>query len=304
MPLELDAAKPIHNPVIIHSASKAAHLGTRLGEGPVWRDGTLWQVDILSNVVLRIKPAEKSGEAQIERFPVDEMPGCIVPAGDGGWIIPCRNRLIHMSANGDRTRPMHSFHDIPSDVRFNDGKADPAGRLVVGTMALNARPGGGKLYSFDGNVRCLLDGVTISNGLAWSGDGQTFYYIDTARKCVRAFDYGEDGTLRRERVVVEIPDGEAKPDGMAIDFEGNLWIALWGGHAVGCWNPRNGQQIAKVEVPAKNVTSCAFGGPTGDHLFMTTAGGQGFPGDDPAGDLFVVKPGVSGPPPALILRGL
>jgi sugar lactone lactonase YvrE len=162
----------------------------------------------------------------------------------------------------------------PASNRFNDGKCDPAGRLLAGTMDMDEKTASGNLYSLESGKqpRKLLDGVRISNGLAWSPDYKIFYHIDTPTRQVRAYDYDlETGKISKPRVVVEIPSGRGFPDGMTSDMEGRLWIALWGGSRVSKWNPLTGRLEAEIAVPAPHVTSCVFGGPQRDILYVTTA---------------------------------
>jgi sugar lactone lactonase YvrE len=164
--------------------------------------------------------------------------------------------------------------DEPASNRFNDGKCDPAGRLLAGTMDMDEKSASGNLYSLETGKppRKLLDGIRISNGLAWSPDYKIFYFIDTPTRQVRAFDYDlETGNISSPRVVVEIPPTMGFPDGMTSDMDGNLWIALWGGSRVSKWNPLTGQKEAEIAIPAPHVTSCVFGGPRRDILYVTTA---------------------------------
>jgi sugar lactone lactonase YvrE len=159
----------------------------------------------------------------------------------------------------------------------------------------------GALYMLqgDGSVTAVLEEVGISNGLAWSADGKTMYYIDTPRHLVDAFDVDvATGALSNRRVIAEFAD--SSPDGMAIDVEGCLWVACWGGKRVERIDPSNGERLAIVRVPASNTSSAAFGGPNLDDLYITTAR-EGLTDaqlatEPHAGDLFVAHPGVSGPP--------
>ena len=186
-------------------------------------------------------------------------------------------------------------------VRFNDGKVDPQGRFYAGTMHHGQTEILGALYMLqgDGSVTAVLEEVGISNGLAWSADGKTMYYIDTPRHLVDAFDVDlATGALSNRRVIAEFAD--SSPDGMAIDVEGCLWVACWGGKRVERIDPSNGERLAIVRVPASNTSSAAFGGPNLDDLYITTAR-EGLTDaqlatEPHAGDLFVAHPGVSGPP--------
>jgi sugar lactone lactonase YvrE len=185
--------------------------------------------------------------------------------------------------------------------RFNDGKCDPAGRFWAGTISLDREPGAASLYCLepDGRVRTMRRGVTNSNGIAWSLDAATMYYIDTPTQQVTAFDYDhQSGGITNPRTVVAIPAGAGKPDGMTVDAEGMLWIALWEGGCVGRWDPRSGARLQTINVPARRVTSCAFGGSQFEELYITTAR-VGLSEADlvrqpHAGGLFRARPGVPG----------
>jgi sugar lactone lactonase YvrE len=149
--------------------------------------------------------------------------------------------------------------------RFNDGKVDPAGRVWCGTMADDgATPRCGSLYCLDVDlsIRRVLDQVSVSNGIAWSGDARTMYYIDTATRAVAAFDFDVDtGHVSRRRDIIRFPDDAGLPDGMTIDRDEMLWIAHWGGWRVSRWNPQTGMMLQKIAVSASRVSSCCFGGP-------------------------------------------
>ncbi len=181
------------------------------------------------------------------------------------------------------------------DLRFNDGQPDPVGRFVCGTMADPPRPGAGTLWSFESGIATpLVDGVTISNGLCWSSDGATMFYIDTPTRCVDAFDYDlASGTVSERRTVVRLPDDIGDPDGMAIDCEGGLWVALWGGAAVRRFV--DGAQDDLIAVPTPFVTCPAFVGRDASVMLITTASAPN-PGTPGAGALYVAEPGVAGLP--------
>ena len=160
----------------------------------------------------------------------------------------------------------------PPEVRSNDAKCDPAGRFLVGTMAFDNSPIG-SLYSVeaDGSVRRLLDALSIANGMAWTADGGTFYYIDSPLRRVDAFDYDlATGAISRRRPYLVFDDRVPKPDGMSIDAEGGLWIAFWGAGQIRRYGPDRELDVV-VRVPATQVTSCAFGGPDLRDLYITSA---------------------------------
>lgn len=275
----------------------AVHVDAAHGEGPVWlddEDRLLW-VDIPRSQVHRTDV--ESGEDDV--IEVGQHVGAAVPRTGGGLALALADGFALREADGAIEFVAPVTQDDP-DVRFNDGKCDPVGRFLAGTMAYDARPGAGSLFRLDPDrtVTRLLDGVTVSNGLAWSGDGGTFYYIDTRTSRIDAFDYDlGNGNIANGRTIAAIPADDGHPDGMAIDTEGCLWVALFGGGAVHRYTP-DGRLDALVNLPVTQVTSCSFGGPHLDRLYMTTStAGLERPDEQPlAGAVFVCAPGVSGPP--------
>jgi len=269
-----------------------------LGEGAFWnyQTNTFWWVDIEGRKLNIYDPDTKINR----EIDVTERIGTVVPSKNGGAIVALENGIFHLDLETEKMKLICNPLEELDTIRFNDGKCDPAGRLWVGSMSLKFKKGVASLYSVeaDGSFREVFGDVTISNGIIWSNDHKILYYIDTPLGNVRAWDYDfETGNISNERIVVSIPEGMGGPDGMTIDEEGKLWIALWGGNLVGRWDPDTGKLIGKVEVPAPNVTSCAFGGPDLNVLYITTAGGDNqkmleeFP---LAGSVFKVIPGVRG----------
>ena len=217
-------------------------------------------------------------------------------------MLAAHDNFYLAEADGSGLRQFGSTGIDGGSVRFNDGKVDPWGRFLAGTMDWGHGGPVASLYmlSGDGTVTTLLDGVVISNGLAWSADGATLYYIDTRRESVDAFDIDKKtGKLSGRRVVAEISD--VSPDGMAIDDDGCLWVALWGGSRVQRVEPAGGSFLEAIELPTSHVSSVAFGGPHLDELYITTAkdglSAEQLDAEVHAGDLFVAHPGVSGPAP-------
>ncbi len=288
------------NQVKEHQAEVALEVHAQLGEGPVWdeRQQRLYFVDIYGQRVHIFWPA--TGEHG--SFDVDRSVGAVVLRDDGGLVLAAHDTFFVAEHDGNALEAFGEFRANGEAVRFNDGKVDPRGRFFAGTMGHAEDNWLGSLYMLetDGNVSVILEEIGISNGLAWSADESTFFYIDTRRHSVDAFDLApETGAVTNRRIVAEFSDGD--PDGMAIDSEGCLWVACWGGRRVERIDPADGRRLDIVRVPATNVTSVAFGGPDLDDLYITTAR-QGLSdaqlADEPhAGDLFVTKPGVSGPPP-------
>ena len=163
-----------------------------------------------------------------------------------------------------------------TDVRMNDGACDPQGRFWAGTMAYDESPGAGALYrlELDGSCTTVLTGLTISNGIGWSPDGSTMYLNDSGTGCVDAFRFdGATGAISDRRTLVRSDQPGVVPDGLTVDEEGGIWVALWGGGAVNRYAP-DGSLLASVELPVERPTSCAFGGPDRATLFITTARGS------------------------------
>lgn len=264
-------------------------------EGPLWDDvrGELLWVDLNAGLVRRATWDPPRLRA-VRTFSLGEAVGAVVPCADpgDGWIVASEFGFARLGADGSLRKLAEP--ERGRGTRMNDGAADPRGRFWAGSMARDRTPGAGSLYRLDatGAVR-VLAGVTISNGLAWRSPDEC-YYIDTPTQRVDLLT--TDG--RRETAFPIDPDLGA-PDGMTIDSEGALWVALWGGSAVGRFSPR-GEVLALVEVPATQVSSCCFGGPDLTTLFITTSQ-EGFTpersaAEPHAGKLFAVETGITGLP--------
>jgi sugar lactone lactonase YvrE len=240
-----------------------------LGEGPVWDAdaGVLWWVDIEGRQIHRFDPASRADTTLVTPNHV----GAIALRARGGLIAALADGVWTVDVERGELTPFARL-DEPPHVRSNESKCDPAGRFLVGTMAYDYGPIGG-LYSVeaDGSVRRLLSRLEIANGMAWSADGGTFYYIDSPTRGVDAFDYDlESGSIANRRVWLKFDDPVAKPDGMAIDAEGGLWIAFWDAGEVRRYAPDRSLDVV-VHVPAMQVTSGVFGGPDLRDLYITTA---------------------------------
>lgn len=263
------------------------------GEGPVWDvdAGVLRWVDMLAGDILTL---ESSGD--VTRRHLGDVAAAFRPRAGGGMVVAVERGFVLVDADGRAGEVHPAFTE--TGVRLNEGGCDPAGRFFCGSMAYDAAPGRGNLYRFDpdGTVTRVLDGVTISNGIVWTPDGGTVFYIDTPTGRIDAFDY-DLGTaaLSGRRPVVHIDPDHGKPDGLARDAEGGLWVALWEGSAVHRYTP-DGTLDAVIELPAAQVTACAFGGPDRDRLFITTSR-DGLSSPEPAaGAVFVADVGVVGAP--------
>jgi sugar lactone lactonase YvrE len=218
---------------------------------------------------------------------LDAMVGAAVPTNSGAVLVALADRLALVDLADESVRTLVRLPHGPA-LRSNDGACDAAGRFWIGTMELDETPGAGALYRFDGGLQRVLDGVTLSNGLGWTRDDTRMYYIDSAAYRVDAFDFElASGRLDERRPFVTIDKSDGIPDGLTVDDEGGVWVALYGGSCVRRYDER-GRLDAVLEVPAENVTSCCFGGDDGRSLFVTTAA--------PDGNVYVTQPGVSGPP--------
>ncbi|MDP9116383.1 MAG: SMP-30/gluconolactonase/LRE family protein, partial [Actinomycetota bacterium] len=218
------------------------------------------------------------------------------PRIQGGFVVATERGFALDDGVGTPVRALPEVWIHPT-VRMNEGGCDPHGRFYCGSMAYDARPGAGSLHRLDPDrsVSTVLTGVTISNGLAWNLDGSGAYYVDTATQRIDVFDYEEKSGLTNRRPVVSIPPEAGAPDGLTVDADGGVWVALWGGGAVRRYSPE-GHLDEIVEVPVAHVTACTFGGQNLEHLFITTSR-HGQPSADPAaGSLFRATPGVSGLP--------
>jgi len=277
-------------------------LKASLGEGAIWNPMTrsLCFVDIVGRRVFDFDPARGTHRS----FETPEMVGTVVPRRGGGLMLAMIRGLARVDAGDNEVRFVASpdGHD-PSLCRFNDGKCDPQGRLWAGTMSLSSIRRAGALYCFaeGARPRRALTEVSVSNGLAWSLDGRSFYYIDSPTRRVDAFSFEpESGELGGRRTAIEFPPGIDMPDGSTIDSEGMLWIAHWDGGCVSRWDPGTGRELGRVAVPAPKVTSCAFGGEGLDTLFITSARIDMTPEQltraPLSGGLFACTPGVTGIP--------
>ncbi|WP_460219728.1 SMP-30/gluconolactonase/LRE family protein [Psychroserpens sp. MEBiC05023] len=271
-----------------------------LGEGAFWNHETqeLYWIDILDNKLHIYNPETKTNR----NINTPSSIGTVVPSSEANQAIIALADGIYIMNTKDGKIELHS--DIERDLtgnRFNDGKCDPSGRLWVGSMAYSQAQYEANLYMVDEKGQAFLkkDSVTISNGIVWTKDKKTMYYIDTPTKEIKAYDYEDaTGTISNERVAVFIDESLGFPDGMTIDKNDNLWVAMWNGDAVLQFNPKTGKLISKVNVPAHNVTSCAFGGQNLDELYITTSSidmndeeQEQYP---LAGSLFKVKVDVKG----------
>lgn len=240
-----------------------------LGEGPTWdaRTQTLYWLDIYGRQVHQYR----GGQDRV--LQLEATPGCAAPRPNGKLIVGIPGNIANLDPETGGLTTVHTLEEELTDNRVNDGKCDPMGRFLVGTMDLDERLDTGSLYSYDGKTaRRLLRNVRIANGLAWSPDTKTFYYIDTPTRQVQVFDYDlASGQIDNRRIAIEVPEALGWPDGMTSDTDGNLWIAMWGGAQVTRWDPHSGRLLEQIALPALNTSSCVFGGPDMNQLFVTSA---------------------------------
>jgi sugar lactone lactonase YvrE len=278
----------------VPNAEQLTPVITHHGEGPVWDPaaGVLRCVDMLAGDIVTVPDA-----APVSRLNVGAVAAAWRPRTAGGLVVAVERGFRLVDIDGALGPVIEAFDD-PA-VRMNDGGCDPQGRFYCGSMAYDERPGAGTLWRLDpdSSVHRVLDDVTISNGLVWSLDGSFAHYIDTPTHRIDTLTFDAAGRVRGRSPLVEIPSQLGAPDGMTIDVEGGLWVALWGGHAVHRYAP-DGELTAVIDVDAAQVTACTFGGPDYDRLYITTSRTGLAPDADPAaGAIFVAAPGVRGTPP-------
>ncbi|CAN5467524.1 SMP-30/gluconolactonase/LRE family protein [soil metagenome] len=269
-----------------------------LGEGPVWDDriGCLVWLDIRGRTLYATDPTDGATRSIL----LPSAVGVAVPRASGGYVAALEDGFWAVSDDG-AVEPIAAVGADDPRTRFNDGACDPQGRMWAGTMAWDEEEGAGSLYRLDpdGSVHRVIEGVTISNGLGWSPDGRTMYYVDTPTRRIDAFDFdGASGDISNRRQFVEL-EGEGFPDGLCVDVEGAVWLATWSGWAVRRYLP-DGELEAILPLPCSNVSSCAFGGPDLEDPFITTAWEHLEPAERDAqplaGGLFQARVGVAGLP--------
>jgi sugar lactone lactonase YvrE len=281
--------------VVTHKAYSLLDRRFILGEGPAYdgRTNILSWVDIKTGSLFLWDMNKK----QLEEIQTGQNLGAAVPTIKGKYIAAMTTGIYFVDKNGLSfvCRPP----ELTDNYRLNDAKCDPAGRFWFGTCRLfRDTSGEGSLFRLDPDRNCyrILKDPEISNGLAWSDDKKTMYYIDTPKKRIDAFDYElETGSISNRRQVIDFQD--SFPDGMTIDSEGKLWVALWGGNKVVRCDPASGKVISEVQLPSKNITSCCFAGENLDTLFITSSG-EGFENPE-TGRVFYTQPGVQGTPTVL-----
>jgi sugar lactone lactonase YvrE len=272
----------------------------QLGEGPVW-DDTLEQVvwvDISANLVHRFTPSTGIDTS----LDVGQPVGAVALRSKGGLVLALRDGFGLLETDTGEVQMIAGTEANVPGNRMNDGKCDRAGRFWAGTMAFDQAPAAGALYRLDQDhsAEKMVQDVTISNGLCWSENDRSMYYIDSPTQGIDVFDFdAASGELSNRRRVVDIPESAGLPDGMTIDEQGFLWVALYGGGAVRRYSPA-GELDRTVELPATQITCCTFGGPDFGDLYITSAAQEmseeALAAQPHAGALFVCRPGPAGMP--------
>ena len=240
---------------------------SRHGEGGWWdaRQGVLYWLDCMG---AKMHITALGGTECVVDLPF--LPMTVVPHRDGGFVFATPDAVVRTDKDCTRFGTIATVRHASADMRFNDGKCDPAGRLFVGSMGTAGQQDAGVLYrvDLDGGVEAVLTGVGISNGIVWRDD--TMYYTDTISGRVYAFDYDAgSGTISGRRTVFETSEG--LPDGLCLDAEGHVWTALWGGYKAVCFDPAAGTVLHEVELSVPHVSSVCFGGEDLTTLFITTS---------------------------------
>ena len=277
----------------------ALDIRCELGEGPIWdhRSARLLFVDINGYQVHSFDPASGAHEG----FDCGEYVSAIALAKDHDYIVTLRHDIAWFTSGRPGERPLTV--ESGRETRFNDAYVDSRGRLWAGTMSLVGQPGQGALYRVDvtpvPEIARMLEGVTTSNGIDWSNDDRLMYYVDTGTRRIDVFDFdAEKGTIANRRPLVTFAEAEGKPDGLVLDEEGFIWVALWQGSAVRRYSPE-GRLVQTIALPVSCPTKPAFGGANLDELYITSARTLLTTDEERArqphaGSVFIARPGVRG----------
>ena len=248
-----------------------APAGAIVGEGPVWdaAAGVLRWVDMAAPAMHVFDPA--TGQDRMD--PAPYLVSAVLPAQGGRTVAITQNGV---EAYDLATQALTALHDPESHLpgnRFNDAKTDSRGRIWAGSMSLDASMPSGSLYCFDSvrSARAVDGGFQVSNGLGWSPDDARFYFVDSALGTVFAYDFDADaGTLANREAFLTFRPEEGRPDGLCVDSAGNVWVAMWDGWRVACYDP-SGALVRTVDVPVPRPSSCCLGGADLKTLYITSA---------------------------------
>lgn len=267
--MSLGATKPFAPPS--PQVRCAAPSSAFLGKSPVWlpeEERLLW-VDILGPSI----NVSNVANGEVRTLPLDDIAGAIVPRSRGGFVMAIHNGLHALDLEGGRLSRLGDYDVKQTGIRLNDGRCDSAGRLWVSSLPLDSTPGAGALWRFDpdGSVRMMEQGFHVPNGLAWSPDETRFYFADSNAQTVYVYDYDPvSGAITNRKPFVTIAEQRGKPDGLAVDAQGYVWVTMWDGWALSRYAP-NGTLDRIVPLPVPRPASIAFGGEDLKTLFVTTA---------------------------------
>lgn len=270
-----------------------------LAESPLWhpeRKCCYW-VDIDNGILYEYNWLSKATRS----WKFNEKLTLAVQGKGDELMLALNAGITKFNLKSEQTQWLLDVEPPSSGNRCNDGACDSEGRLWIGTMSLQHTKGTGALYcvDVDHKVQKKRGYISVSNGIVWSLDNKRMFYIDSPTQVVQSFLFEQEkGNIVFEKNVIEIPADMGTPDGMAIDEEGMLWIAHWGGFGVYRWNPNNGELLSKIDLPVPQVSSCAFVGDELDHLLITTAR-ENMSTEDikkypESGDVFIIKTDVKG----------
>jgi sugar lactone lactonase YvrE len=267
-------------------------IGSRIskwGEGPIFWNDHLLYVDIEGHALISLDPKTETEKV----WEIGERIGTVVPRQSGGFVCAGDSGIYSFDpVTGDKKSMADPESDKRPDNRFNDGKCDPSGRFWAGTISTVKKTGDAKLYMLDvnGDLTLKVPGVTNSNGICWNAKADRMYYIDTPTKEIWAFPFNNQlSELGEKQVVFNTEDAglDGSPDGMTIDADGMLWVAMCHGGAVLRIDPHNGSLLQKIDFPCVETTACAFGGDKLERLFVTTGIHKSIE-EENAGRVFVV----------------
>lgn len=286
---------------VIGQVSILSSLKMELGESPVWDNESrvCYWVDIEGKILFRFNWQTK----ELRQYVFEKKLSLIVPGKNEMVLLAFQGGIASFNINSGDLTCLNDLGIDWTDMRCNDGACDNRGRLWMGTMQLDCREGEGTLYCIEHNVTVTkkIDRVSISNGIAWSADNTRLYYTDSSTRQVVCYKYDEaTGNITFEKIAIRVPTELGLPDGIAMDAEGMLWVALWGGFGVSRWDVHTGRLVCFISVPVPQVSSCAFAGERLDQLVITTAR-KGMSDYDllqypKSGHVFIVNAGVRGLP--------
>ncbi len=263
------------------------YAGSTLLEGPCWdaRNQVIYCISIEQGIIYRIDPVT----GLVRSYRTSGLVGCVVVESSGMLLSAEQSGIYRINPASGARNFLIQLEQSPL-MRYNDGILDPRGRFLVGTKGRDEeREGQGLVFSYDGScARVAIRGTTISNGLGFSEDGASLYFIDTPSKKVARYRYDlESGHAEFESYIIEL-DGPGLPDGLCVDLDGMIWVAEWEGAQVCKWSPITGEKLTSISLPCRRVTSCCLGGPMLNQLFITTAQSDGESGRL-GGGLFKVR---------------